>query len=105
MISFKDFQKLDLRVAKIKKAEKVKGSEKLLKLEIDLGNERRQIIAGLAKNYSTAELKNKEVVVLVNLEPKEILGLKSEGMLLAADDNGPILLVPEKEVSLGTKIF
>jgi len=113
MISFEEFQKIDLRIGKIIKAEKVDGSEKLLKLEINLGQdpstgsgqEIRQIIAGIAKFYKPEDLVGKEIVVVTNLEPKKLMGLESQGMLLAADRNGePIILIPEKEVPPGTKI-
>jgi methionine--tRNA ligase beta chain len=105
MISFEDFQKIDLRVAKIIKAEKIEGSEKLLKLEVNLGKEVRQIIAGIAKFYKPEDLVGKEIVVVANLEPKKLMGIESQGMLLAAEKDGePVILVPEKEVPPGTKI-
>jgi len=96
---------MDLRVAKIIEVEKVEGSENLLKLQIDLGKEIRQIVAGIAKYYRPEDLIGKEIVVISNLEPKIIFGLESKGMLLAADNKGePVLLIPEKEVPPGTKI-
>ena len=111
MINFQDFQKINLRIAKIIKAEKVEGSEKLLRLEIDLGSGQelgqgnKQIVAGLALFYSPEDLIGREIAVVVNLEPKTVFGVESQGMLLAADDNGrPVLLVPDKEVPVGTKI-
>lgn len=116
MIKYDDFAKLDIQVAEVKKAEPVDGSEKLLRLEIDLGNERKQIIAGIAKEYKPGELIGKQIIVLANLEPKKLMGLESDGMLLAADprftegsgeasdENGPVLLIPEKSVKLGSKI-
>ena len=105
MINFEDFQKLDLRVAKIIKAEKVEGSDKLLKLQIDLGQEKRQIVAGIGQLYQPEDLIGQEIAVVVNLEPRNIFGLESQGMLLAADVQGkPILLEPDKEVPAGTKI-
>jgi methionine--tRNA ligase beta chain len=105
MISFEDFKKLDLRIAKILKAEAIEGSEKLLKLEIDIGKEKRQIIAGIAKSYKPQELIGKEIVVLVDLEPKTLMGVESHGMLLAANDNEKsILLKPERDVPPGTKV-
>jgi len=105
MINFEEFQKIELRVAKIIKAEKVEGSEKLLKFEIDLGAEKRQLIAGIAQFYQPEDLIGREIVVVVNLEPRTIFGLESRGMLLAADDDGgPVLLKPDKEVPPGTKI-
>ena len=105
MISFENLQKIDLRVAKIIKAEKVEGSEKLLKLIVDLGNEKRQLVAGIAKYYRAEDLIGKEIVVVANLEPKKIMGIESQGMLLAANVNGkPVILIPEKEVPPGTKV-
>lgn len=106
MISFDEFQKIDLRVAKIISAEPVPGSEKLLKLVIDLGDETRQIVSGIGKNNSPASLINSEVVVVANLEPKELFGLESNGMLLAAknNDGSPIILIPKNEVPPGSKV-
>ncbi len=105
MISFEDFQKIDLRVAKIIEAKRVEGSEKLLKLIVDLGNEKRQLVAGIAKYYRPEDLIGKEIVVVANLEPKKIMGIESQGMLLAANLNGePVILIPEKEVPPGTKV-
>jgi len=105
VVRFEDFQKIDLRVGKILEAQKIEGSEKLLKLIVDLGNEKRQLVAGIAKHYKPENLIGKEIVVVVNLEPKKIMGIESQGMLLAADVNGePVILIPEKEVPPGTKI-
>jgi methionine--tRNA ligase beta chain len=104
-INFEEFQKIDLRVAKIINAEKIEGSEKLLKLEVDLGGERRQIVAGIGKFYNPEDLISKEIVVVANLEPKHLMGIESQGMLLAADSNGePIILVPQKDALPGSKI-
>jgi methionyl-tRNA synthetase len=111
MVDFQDFKKLDLRVAKILQAEKVENSDKLLKIQIDLGEQpedgRRQIIAGIGKVYSPEELIDKTIIVIANLEPKVILGLESQGMLLAAEDEEtgePILLTPDRLVAVGSKI-
>jgi len=105
MIKYEDFVKLDIRVAEIKKAEKVEGSEKLLRLEINLGEEERQIVAGIAKEYKPEELIGRQIVVLANLKPRKLMGLESQGMLLAADDeNGPVLLMLEKDAKVGSKI-
>lgn len=105
MISFEEFKKIDLRIARIIKAEKIEGSENLIKLEIDLGEEKRQILAGIQKYYQPEELVNREIVVVANLEPKKMMGMESQGMLLAADIDGePILLMPDKEVPPGTII-
>jgi methionine--tRNA ligase beta chain len=105
-VSFDDFKKLDLRIGKIITAEPVVNSEKLVKLTVDLGSEKRQIIAGIAKVYPDfKKLVNKLVPILVNLEPKILMGLESQGMLLAVDDDGkPVFLNPEKEVIPGSII-
>jgi methionyl-tRNA synthetase len=106
MISFEEFKKVELRVAKIEEAEAVEGSEKLVRLQVNLGEEKRQIVAGIIKNYSPEELVGKEIVIVANLEPRELKGFVSQGMLLAADggENGPVILVPQKEVQPGAEV-
>lgn len=107
IIKIEDLQKLDLRIGKILTAEKVDGSEKLLKLEVDFGIEigQRQIISGIAKSYEPEFLIGKQSLFIVNLEAREIMGLTSNGMILCVTlDNLPIILEPEKEVLPGTKI-
>jgi methionine--tRNA ligase beta chain len=105
MISYNDFQKLDLRIGKIISAVKVEGAEKLIKLEVDLGNEIRQIIAGMAEFFEPEYLLGKQVPVIMNLAPRKFRGLESRGMILAADlDGKPVLLHPEREVPAGTII-
>ncbi|MCK4306619.1 methionine--tRNA ligase subunit beta [candidate division WOR-3 bacterium] len=104
-MSFEDFEKLDFRVAEILSASKVEGAKKLLKLKISLGNETRQVIAGIAEAYSQEELVGKKIAVLTNLEPKNIHGERSEAMLLAAvHNNKPILLIPDKDTPPGSPI-
>ncbi len=105
-INFEEFQKIDLRVGKIIEAERIEGTDKLLKLKVDLGEEKRQLVAGIAKFYQPEDLIGKEIVVVVNLEPKTFRGIESQGMLLAADVEGkPVILKPDKEVPPGTKIY
>lgn len=105
VIGIEEFDKTDLRVGKIIEAERFEGSEKLLKLQIDLGEENRQIIAGIGKSYSPEELINKSVVVIINLEPREMMGMTSQGMVLAVkDSNNLSVLVPEREIIPGSKI-
>lgn len=105
MIKLEDFQKLDLRVAKILQAERLEGSDKLLKLQIDIGEEKRTLVAGIGKKYEPGDLIGQLIVVIVNLEPKEIRGIRSEGMLLAVDSqNGPVLIVPLEQVIPGKKV-
>ncbi|MFA6354281.1 MAG: methionine--tRNA ligase subunit beta [Candidatus Paceibacterota bacterium] len=106
MIPYEDFSKIDLRVVKILNAERISGSDKLLKLQVNLGEEgNRQIIAGIGKVYNPETLANKEIIIVSNLETRILLGEESQGMLLAASgENGPVLLVPEKETPPGAKI-
>ena len=105
MISIDDLKKIELKVAKVISAERVEGSEKLLKLEVDLGGEKRQIIAGIGKAYSPEDLIGKEVIIVANLEPRSLMGLESQGMVLAANaESGPVLLIPDKDVIPGTEI-
>ena len=104
-IDIKDFAKLDLRVGKILKAERIKGSKKLMRLEVDIGDEVRQIVAGIADGYREEELVGKSVVVLANIKPAKIMGVGSDGMILAADVDGKaVLLTPEKDVKPGVRI-
>ena len=85
-ITFEDFMKVQLKVAEVIAAEKLEKSEKLLKLLVKIGNEERQIIAGIAKSYKPEDLINKKVVVVANLKPAKLMGLESQGMILAAED-------------------
>ena len=105
MIAFDDFKKVELKIARITEAEEVAGAEKLLKLQIDLGGEKRQIVAGIKKSYQAKDLIGREIVVVVNLEPRMVMGIESNGMLLAAtDDSGPVLLRPDKDVPPGSGV-
>ncbi|OGZ46599.1 MAG: methionine--tRNA ligase subunit beta [Candidatus Ryanbacteria bacterium RIFCSPHIGHO2_02_FULL_45_13b] len=106
-VSYDNFSKLDLRVARVANAERVSGSEKLLRLEVDMGDgTTRQIIAGIGKAYTPETLTGKEIIVVANLEPRMLMGLESQGMLLAARDaeGMPVLLSTEKDTSPGSKI-
>jgi methionine--tRNA ligase beta chain len=105
MITFDDFQEIELKVAKITEAERVEKSEKLLKLQLSLGEEQRQIVAGIGKKYNPEDLVGKEIVIVANLEPKELFGIESHGMLLAASNEEELaLLQPDKEITPGSKI-
>ena len=104
-INYDDFGKLDLRVAKILSVEKIPGKSRIVKGEIDLGEEKRNVIIGGAEFYETDDLVGKIVIVVTNLVPKKIAGIESNAMLLAADMNGkPFWLTVDDEVALGTKI-
>jgi methionine--tRNA ligase beta chain len=100
-----EFQKMDLRVGTVVSAEPIPGSEKLLKLAVDIG-EPRQILSGIAKAYAPEDLVGKQVVIIANLEPRMMMGIESQGMILAAHGgNGePIVLVAEREVPAGSKV-
>lgn len=87
LISYDDFMKVQLKAAKVIEAEKIEKSEKLMKLKVDLGNEQRQIIAGISKNYTAEEILNKKVIVVANLKPAKLMGYESQGMLLAVEDD------------------
>ena len=105
MINYDDFSKVELKVAKVLSAERVEGSEKLLKLQVTLGEEQRQVIAGVGKAYEPETLVGRQIIIVANLEPRQLMGLESQGMLLAADsESGPVLLTPDKEVLPGAKI-
>jgi len=104
-ISYDDFTKLDLRVANILKVEKIPGKTKIVKGEIDLGDETRNVIIGGAEFYEPDDLIGKTVIVVANLEPKKMAGVESNAMLLAADINDkPFWLTVDSEVPSGTKI-
>src|SRR5437762_2672178 len=105
MITIDDFKKVDLRVAKVLEAVRVEGSEKLIKLQLDVGEElgQRQILAGIGTIYTPEILVGKQIIIVANLEPRKLMGQESNGMLLAAgDDMGPVILIPESEVKPGT---
>ena len=105
MITFNDFMKLEIRIGKVLAAEKVEGTDKLIKLEIDLGTEKRVLVAGVAETYKPEYLVGKQVPVLANLEPRKIRGIVSQGMILAASVDGkPVVLHPEREVPPGSPV-
>jgi methionine--tRNA ligase beta chain len=104
-ITFKDFEKLSLKIGKITAAEKIPGMKKILKVEVDLGEKVVPAIAGGAEFYEPSSFLGKLVVVLTNMEPKTIAGVKSEVMLLAADLQGkPVWVTVEQSVPPGTKV-
>lgn len=105
IIDINEFAKLDIRIGKIENAERIEGSKKLIKLEVDVGNEMRPLVAGIAEEYNPENLIGRLVPVLVNLKPTRLMGVESRGMILAVDVNGrPILLYPDKEVPVGSQI-
>ena len=92
-IKYDDFAKVELRTAKIKLAEKVEGTDRLLRLELEVGDEERQIVAGIAEHYAPEDLAGKAIVMVYNLKPAKIRGVKSNGMLLAASTEDALKLV------------
>ncbi|NQE05741.1 Methionine--tRNA ligase [ANME-1 cluster archaeon GoMg1] len=105
IIDLNEFARLDLRIGKIVNAERIEGSKKLIRLEVDIGNEQRQVVAGIAEEYRPENLIGKLIPVLVNLKPAKLMGVESQGMILAVDVNGrPILLHPDMEVPAGSKV-
>jgi len=105
-VSYEDFKKLDLRVAKIVSVEKIPGKTKIVKGVVDLGSEKRDVIIGGAEFYQPEELVGRTVIVVANLEPKKLAGVESNAMLLAADvNNKPYWLTVTEEVEPGTRIL
>lgn len=104
-VSIDDFAKLDLRVAKVISCEKVKKSSKLLKLQLDIGIETRQVVSGIAKYYTPDELVGKKVIMIANLKPAKLMGIESQGMILAAsNENQLVLATIDKDIPVGTKL-
>tara|TARA_Y100000994_G_scaffold34643_1_gene24957 strand:+ start:10253 stop:12265 length:2013 start_codon:yes stop_codon:yes gene_type:complete len=105
-IEFDDFTKVDIRIGKVIEAENVPKSDKLLKLKVDTGLDQRTILSGISKYYSTEEILNKKVMVLINLKPRKMMGYESQGMLLLADDgDGNLsLMQPDSDISNGSVI-
>jgi len=106
MITIEDFKKLEIRIGKVISVEKVPEADKLLKFVFDIGTEQRQVMAGMADFFpDPSVLVGKEMPILVNIEPKDFKGYKSEGMIIAADIDGcPVLLHPEKDIPPGSII-
>ncbi|MEK7515026.1 MAG: methionine--tRNA ligase [Patescibacteria group bacterium] len=112
MISYDIFSQTELKVGTVLGAERVEGSEKLLKLSVDVGERSeagdvmpRQILAGIGKRYAPEQMVGAQIVVVANLEPRALMGLESQGMLLAASDaEGPVILAPHTPVPAGSSI-
>jgi methionyl-tRNA synthetase len=104
-VNFKDFKKLDIRIGTVIEVQKIKGSDKLYKLQVDMGVENRQIITGLVEYYKPDELMNLRIPVVLNLKPAKIFGQMSYGMLLAAEKNGELaLLTTDRDIPNGSKV-
>jgi len=105
-ITYDDFAKLDIRIARIESAERVEGTDKLLHLTVHDGDGVRDLVAGIAESYTPESIVGKVIPILANLEPREIRGIKSQGMILCpSTKNGrPVLLTPERGVPLGAQV-
>jgi methionyl-tRNA synthetase len=106
VIQYDDFAKLELKAGTVTACEKVAKADKLLKLEVDLGTEKRTIVSGIAQHYTAEEMVGKQVVVVTNLAPRKMKGIESQGMILTAEDsNGKLqLLKPENNVAPGSNV-
>jgi len=105
-ISFQEFQKLDLRVGEVVKAEQIAGSKNLIRMIVDFGTEKRQSVAGLLQYYKPEELIGKKFAFMLNLQRRKFMGVESQCMVLAAEDEkgNVILLKPEKDIEVGSRI-
>ena len=105
-ISFQEFQKLDLRIGKITEANQVPGSRNLIRMIVDFGTEKRQAVAGLLQWYKPEELVGRKCAFILNLERRKLMGVESQCMILAAEDDegNVVILQPEKEIREGSKI-
>ena len=104
-IDISEFARVQLRAAKVTAAEKVEGSKKLIKLQVDLGSESRQVVAGIAESYAPEALVGKTVVLVANLKPAKLMGVESNGMVLAGSIDGKAVLCSfDAEVAPGTKV-
>lgn len=104
-IEYDDFQKMEIRIAEIIEAEKVAKSDKLIKLRVQMGNEKRTVVAGIAQHYQPENLIGKKVALLLNLKPRKIFGLESQGMILAASNQDNLtLIVPDNDIPSGSEI-
>ncbi len=91
-INYLEFKKVELRVAEILEAEKIEGADKLLKLQVNLGDEKRQLVAGIAQKYTPDQLVGKKLIIVANLEPAKIRGVESNGMILAGVKDGQAVI-------------
>jgi len=104
-ITFEEFEKMEMRIVKILEAENIPKSKKLLKLKVDIGGEERSVVAGISESYKQEELIGKKVAMLINLKPRKVMGVESEAMILAAEDDGNFsVLIPHKNVEEGSEI-
>lgn len=105
MVTYEEFRKLELKVARIQEVTEHPNADRLYVLKIDLGDSQRQVVAGIRNYYKPEELVGKQVAVITNLEPALIRGIESQAMILAAsDENGIVILTPQREVKVGSTV-
>ena len=105
MITFEEFKKVETRIGKVLQAEKVENADKLIKMQVDFGDFKRQIVSGIAESFTPEELVGKKLPFVVNLEYRKFKGEESQGMLMAIDvPEKTVLLIPEQEVPEGTEV-
>jgi len=106
LFDVKDFWRFDIRVGFVKDAEKVPRSKKLIKLTVDFGDQERTIVAGIGDQFNPEDLKGKKMIFVLNLKPKKLMGIESQGMLLVADANGKLFIISlPDEVPSGAKVW
>ena len=105
IVSIREFKRLDIRTGTVKEIKQILGSDKLYKLQVDMGDHTRQIVTGLVEYYKADEIRNKVICVICNLKPAKIFGNESNGMLLTAEKDGKLaLLTTERDVPNGSKV-
>ncbi len=104
MYKFDDFAKLEIRMGTVVEAERVAGTDKLIKVIVDMGNEKRQVVAGFGHKHSPEELIGKQIPIVLNIEPATIRGVQSNGIFMALDDENATLLLPQKNIPNGSKV-
>lgn len=108
MIPFEQFKKLDFRVGEIKEAENIEKSRQLMKFKVDIGDEIKQIVGGFKNHYAPEDVIGKKVIVIANLEPTTLMGVKSEGMIMAAcssDEETIRMIIPDGEAETGWNVY
>lgn len=106
MVSFEEFKKLDLRVGEVLSVEHMPNADRLYILNVDIGGKQIQLLAGLRQHYKEDEIRGKKIVVVANLDPAKIKGMTSEGMLLAAENEGNVSIVTlDKDIPVGSKVL
>ena len=104
-IKFEQFSEIEMKIGKVLSAERVKDSEKLIKVMVDIGYEKRQVVAGFGKFLAPEDLIGKQVPIAVNIEPAKLMGVESQGVFIAIDPGGAVLLTPEEDVPNGSKVW